>query len=355
MEVNQKSRQANYELLRIVAMLMIITLHYLDKGKVLGLLTEKLNTTRYLAWILKSFCIVSMNVYVLISGYFGVKQHFNIRKLFVLWRQVFFYSIVIAAICYATGFILLKELNFYTISAYIVPITTEQYWYVTAYFILFLFMPFLNAGIKQLSKKQFQQMLVVTLVLFSVSKTILPLELPIDKGGYDALSFFVLYLIGGYIKLYGISLLQKKSASLMLYLASTIGVFVLTLLIQAIYLETGKLGKIIYYSFDYNHILVMTGSIGLFLLFGHIEVKDNSLSKFICTVSSATFGVYLIHEHPAIRYIWPSWFQTGEFANSPIFLVHCFFTVIVIFTVCTILELARQKLFNLFVKKEMKK
>lgn len=69
----RKERQINYELLRIIAMLMIVSLHYLSKGGLLGDPSRaKMSATGYAAWLLEAFCLVAVNVYVLISGYFGV-------------------------------------------------------------------------------------------------------------------------------------------------------------------------------------------------------------------------------------------------------------------------------------------
>ena len=44
-----KQREANFELLRIVAMLMIITLHYLDKGGILPKPDAAFTTAGYMA------------------------------------------------------------------------------------------------------------------------------------------------------------------------------------------------------------------------------------------------------------------------------------------------------------------
>ncbi len=79
--MKKKDRQMNYELLRIIAMLMIVCLHYLSKGGALGDPKQELTTNGYLAWLIEAFCLVAVNVYVLISGYFGVdSQNFTIRK-----------------------------------------------------------------------------------------------------------------------------------------------------------------------------------------------------------------------------------------------------------------------------------
>lgn len=98
-----KKRQLNYELLRILAMLMIVCLHYLSKGGLLGDPSRAdMTATGYTAWLVEALCLVAVNVYVLISGYFGVDSLGSqtvgkrltfwevMRKPFKIWKQVFF-------------------------------------------------------------------------------------------------------------------------------------------------------------------------------------------------------------------------------------------------------------------------
>ena len=62
-------------------------------------------------------------------------------------------------------------------------------------------------------------------------------------------------------------------------------------------------------------------------------------------ISGATFGVYLIHEHVNLRYLWPTWFQSAEFAASslPVFLLHMAGTVMVVYMLCSVIEVIRKK------------
>ncbi len=60
----KKDRQLNYELLRILAMLMIVCLHYLSKGGFLGVpAREQISVSGYAAWLIEAFCLVAVNVY----------------------------------------------------------------------------------------------------------------------------------------------------------------------------------------------------------------------------------------------------------------------------------------------------
>ena len=80
-EILKNNRQLNYEILRIVAMLMIVCLHYLSKSGLLGNPSRaNMTLTAYFAWFIEAFCLVAVNVYVLISGYFGAEKVFKAEE-----------------------------------------------------------------------------------------------------------------------------------------------------------------------------------------------------------------------------------------------------------------------------------
>ena len=68
--MEKAGRQANYELLRIIAMWMVITLHYLNHTGMLPAAGEDMVLSRAAALLIESFCIIAVNLYVMISGYF---------------------------------------------------------------------------------------------------------------------------------------------------------------------------------------------------------------------------------------------------------------------------------------------
>ena len=69
-DMQKKERMANLEVLRCVAMMMVVVLHYLGKGGLLPDLTAPLSAQDMAAWLLEAICIVAVNVYMMISGYF---------------------------------------------------------------------------------------------------------------------------------------------------------------------------------------------------------------------------------------------------------------------------------------------
>ena len=94
------ARMANFELLRIIAMLMIIVLHYIVKGNMSAELYDDGSAENHLWWLIEAFCNVAVNAYVLISGYFLVNARWKVSRLISLICQVLFYSILTGVIAY---------------------------------------------------------------------------------------------------------------------------------------------------------------------------------------------------------------------------------------------------------------
>lgn len=63
---SSKKRESNFELLKIILMLQILTLHYLSRGLKGNIVLED-NINYYLIRFLESACIVAVNVFILIT------------------------------------------------------------------------------------------------------------------------------------------------------------------------------------------------------------------------------------------------------------------------------------------------
>ncbi|MCM1182556.1 MAG: acyltransferase [Roseburia sp.] len=321
----RKERQLNYEVLRIIAMLMIVCLHYLSRSGLLGNPARPdMAAADYAVWLAEAFCIVAVNVYVLISGYFGacapgdtapITAETVIKRPLRIWRTAFFYSVVIGGIAFLAGG---WEFDIYRVFTYVFPVVTEHYWFVTSYIILCLFMPFLNAGVARLDRRGLYALILGMLVVFSIAKTVIPMQLPWDKYGYDAYWFVTLYLTGAALRRYGAPFLQKRGRAAAVYPVSVLLIFASLVGLRAVFLRTGRLEAMIHYAYTYNHLLCYTGAIGLFLAFSQREEGGARLERFrkpIELFSGATFGVYLLHEHLDVRERWTTWFP-GDAAQG---------------------------------------
>lgn len=342
-------RMANMELLRCVSMMLVVVLHFLGKGGGLAALTESnMPASGYLAWGLESLAIVAVNVYMLISGYFLVESAFKVSRLLQLLLQIQFYSIGIGLVGAAFGLLPEGGFGIHYLLMLCLPVSMNHYWFMTAYVFMYLFTPLLAAGIKKLSQKQLQTVVVLLVLLFSVVKSIVPGRLEADMQGYDAIWYLCVFTIAAYIRLYGIPFFRNKRRGLGVYLAAAACILGVTLLLRCLYLKTGSLGTILTICYNYNHILVLTASVAFFYLFYHMRIKEGAFAGLVCRIAPYTLGVYLWHEHVALRYEWQQWlYQLTGVPQSPLGLLFCTaLAVIAVFAVGILLDMLRAFLFR---------
>ncbi|MDE7360163.1 MAG: acyltransferase [Lachnospiraceae bacterium] len=340
-------RQANFELLRIVAMLMIISLHYLVKGGIAAPFpfAVKENPVGVFAWLLEAFCIVAVNCYVLLSGYFLAEPGWKPGRIGTLLCQVLFYSLLIPVFLFVLGAVSVSQLGVYDWIGFIFPLGTEHYWFATAYLFMYLFAPFLAAGIEKMDRRELQIALIFLLVFFSLEKTILPMRLVTDHYGYDFGWFLCLFVVAGYIRKYGIRLLEKQSHAVAGYLISCLCIWLLALFSNVI----GFSGRaaFTYYAdmpYSYNHLLCLAGAVSFFYVFKNLRVGEGYFAGAVRKLAPYTFGVYLLHEHILVRYEWMRWLGVEKTAESFLFVPHMIVCVLTVYAVGTAVDFVRARM-----------
>ena len=295
-----KERNSNLELLRIVSMLMVLILHFNARANV-GLLsfTHELSIQYLLGYILECFCIVAVNCFVLISGYFGIRL--KVRSVLKLYMRCFLMGLL--------GYLLYiwltpDILSINPLLGRLMAFTHNHWWFVISYVCLMLLSPILNGAVKALSKKQ----LLLSVILFAV--VILYFgwykHLENTNSGYSFINFVFLYLIGRYIGEYvSLDKIRKiRWYSLSGYILGCIGCFLLVLC--RYYTDWN-----IRFEFEYNHPFIIMSACCLLLFF----LSFNFQSKFVNWCASSVFSAYLLQESPYFggRVLYP--FISRLFAN----------------------------------------
>ncbi|MBQ5417783.1 MAG: acyltransferase family protein, partial [Oscillospiraceae bacterium] len=190
-------RQSNIELLRIIAIIIIIAHHFaVHSGFDFSADTVSLNRL----WIrfIRIGGKIGVNIFVLISGYFLVSaQSIKTSKILKLWGQVFFYSIVIFLVFSVSG---LQPFSQQELIEHIAPVTYSRWWFASTYFVLYMLSPYINRLLRTFDRKQYISFLLLLMVLWSVIPTITGSLLQSDPLFW----FVFLYSLAGYIKLFGI-------------------------------------------------------------------------------------------------------------------------------------------------------
>ncbi len=304
-----QGRMANLELLRCVAMLMVVALHYLGKGNLLADLTGEMNLPRMTAWLLESFCIVAVNVYMFISGYFLCMSSFKPSRLLGLLGQVWFYSVVFGLTGAVFGVMRGTDFDIHYLLTLLFPVSMGHYWFMTAYVFFYLLLPLAGTAVKGMSREQMQVVLGAVLFTFCVLKSIFPVRFEMDGQGYDCLWYLCVFLAAAYVRRFGSVFLERWG--LALYLGCCVLIFAGTFALRGIYLKTGSLGTMMKMCMEYNHLLPFLASAGLFGAFRRIKIRE-SAAKWINRTASCTLGVYLLHENIGLRYAWQEWFGAGR-------------------------------------------
>lgn len=343
-----KKRLANMEALRLFAMMMVVSLHYLGKGNILGELTGPLSAKDHAAWLLESFSIAAVNVYVLLSGYFLVETKFRVERLISLVFQILFYTCLVPVVLILAGFLDPGQLTLYDIWQCIFPINMKHYWFMSAYVLLFLFTSVLNAAAHTLKKKQLQAVIVLLLILESLGKSVIPARLSLDSEGYDALWFMTVYLIAAYIRLYGIAFLEKKKTAVICYMTAGLGIYGLLMLIRGMYLFTGRFEDFMKSPTGYNHLFTIGAAAALFYVFKDMKFGkgESRFGDFLCKISPYSLGVYLLHEQIYVRFEWPLWLGAERCTSVGALLVHWALAIAVVMICGIAVDYGRGLLFR---------
>lgn len=329
-------RMANLELLRCVAMMMVVALHYLGKGNLLAdLAGESLGGGETAAWLLESFCIVAVNVYMLISGYFLCTSSFKLSRLAGLWLQLEFYSITFGLIGALSGILTETPFDTHYLLTLIFPVSMDHYWFLTAYIFLYLLLPFTGRAVKQMSRRQLQWSVLLLLSVFCFLKSILPLRLETDRMGYDCLWYLCVFLAAAYMRRFGVPFLEKKGRGLLLYVICCLAIFAGTMGLRTVYLNTGSFGLMLKMFLEYNHLFPFLAAAGLFAAFKNLKIQGRA-AALVTRISPYTLGVYLLHENIGFRYSWQNWFGASE-VNSVMSLLYCTLSAVIVLFCCGIL------------------
>ena len=129
---SKKGKNYGIEVLRILCMLMVCTLHIF--GGVSSKIAIPGTVTYWLIEILRIFCLCAVNCYALISGYVCVYSKNRIQGIVKLWFTVVFYTVSIFLIF---SIFANRKFSINDLIAVFMPVSSIQYWYFSAYTALF--------------------------------------------------------------------------------------------------------------------------------------------------------------------------------------------------------------------------
>jgi surface polysaccharide O-acyltransferase-like enzyme len=332
MATKVSQRQSNIELLRIFAMVMIVA-HHLGVHSEYDLNCNMIIINKLWIQFIQMGGKVGVNIFVLISGYFLITtQTLKLSKVLKMWLQMLVHALVLFLLLVLLG---KEEFNLGDLLGCFVPMICSGWWFANTYFILFLLSPFINTGLRAMGKRTYQRFLLLLLVCWCVVPTIM--------GNYlesNALLWFIfLYALAGYLRLHVDVTVLKSGVWKAIALYITVATFLLASVLDGLGVDSALDPYSSGYFYGMQQLPILLTSVCWFVGFLSSKVE---YSPVINVISSATFGVYLIHDYGTMRQLlWQDLFNNDLYTNSPWMIPYTILQIIVVFAACAGIELLR--------------
>ncbi len=331
-----KSRNYGIDLLKILSMYMVVVLHILHHG---GIMTGcEPGMSQLSAQLLHTASFCAVNLFGLTTGYLMGDRRVKYGRVVDLWLQVVFYCVVISAAACLLG----KAVSLRGWLGALAPVTFKSYWYFSAYFGLFFLMPYLNAMLSALSKRQDRGLALVLVVLFFLVSCLSPEDAFAMRDGYSLIWLLILYVTGALLRKYAHRVTLSSWWLVGGYLAMVLLTVVSQYAIEAV--TTSIAGNLL---LQYDSVTVVAMAVFLMLLFSRIRLPS-ALQKAVAVLSPLSFAVYIIHEQPIVKadLIQDRFVSLGEL-HWAVMIAGVLMAAAAIYIMCTVIEFSRVKLFAL--------
>lgn len=319
------TRNSSIELLRIIAMLSIVSVHYWSCLKTQQNLKDQ-GFSYEIFLILNQLMEYGVNIFVIITGYYmATAKSISIRKAFDLLWDIALYGSIMFFISIAIG------INSFSLSGLIksiFPIMSGLRWFVKAYIILYLLIPFINKVLQNITSKQHLILIGILLALFSFWPFILP-NPPMDDYGFSYNHFIVLYIIASFFRLHKNDVPLRWSWTI--FIISSLLIWgLIHLNISLPIFSTMKTMAL-----AHNCPIKIAASFSIFLIFN----KYNWHNKSINILAASAFSVYVIHgDFNIMQWMFETLFHGKEFQQGWGWIFHWGFTIIMIYLICFVIN-----------------
>lgn len=279
---NKKQRDSNIELLRLVAITMVVMTHISTWGTFPDVLKETnlLSIEAFNCAIINGFIFVCNNIFFLISGFYGIKLSF--KNILNLYLTCVFYGLIGYFMEY---FIYNHEISISDVLNHSLLIFSHcPWWFISAYVGLLLLSPILNSAYKSLST-QWNIIVLFLLLFIDVWMGYLWHNKTYDINGYSIIHAVTIYWIGRNLSRINESTFNKHRWGAFATYIGAVGLWTILIFLQ-------QKGHFQYWErFANNNPIVILGAIGIFCFFKSFHFH----SKTINQIAPSVIAVYLIH------------------------------------------------------------
>ena len=331
----KKDRRSGLELLRIIAMLLIVFGHFYGQSEMMRYIDPH-SVTNIIVLIFGNASRISVNLFLIIAVWFMVEREFQAERLINTWLTVLVWSIISSIVAGFCG----SEFEVKTILQCFFPILGRPLWFASAYMILYMCSPFLNAILKW-ERKTLVSFLCILFLFCCLIHTITKFN---ETFTDNVLWFIFVFLFIGYIKLYYSKFIGKHYI-----LDGILGIILYLVLIFAKY--SSELFNC-YFLQNFSHLassyLINIKSIPnfvcallIFFFFNKINLKNKTINR----LAIGSFPVYIVHQTRAFYPILWTWILNVSCSEDGVYNVLKSFVAIVLFYfIITFLEINRRNI-----------
>ena len=278
-----RPRQTSFELLRLMAIVMVVMEHFIRQS---GLLDSETGTNAILNTFLGSGGRIAVNIFLILGSWFMVDAVFRLGRVIKLYLEVAFYSVPLTLLMVVIG----EAGGARNIIQGLLPFFGRSVWFASAYISLIVLTPFLNK-VFSLPRQQQTRLMTLLFVLFCVVSTI-PSFSTIDYVA-DFSWFCVLYLIVGWVKKGEI----LETCVVSKWVAIFCGIGVYSALCAASRCQ--PLSWVANYWLD--NIRTLPSLFCALCVFYFFLKTDIGSIAFVNATAQSIFAVYIVHQVPAFQ------------------------------------------------------
>lgn len=329
-----KGRNSSIELLRIIAMLMILAHHFIVHNGY-DVLKLPLGPERiFLQLVMQGGGKVGVVIFFSISAWFFLDREqtikSNLKRVWIMERELLFWSLILV-----TFYLVFDraDLGMKLMVKSVMPLSMGVWWYATAYAIFLALLPFLSKGLKALGREYHLTLAATVLVIWGLTSFI-PGAQSLTDNVFGFIYVFIL------ISAYKWHMMPFTTKQVWLMTGIGLGFFLLYTAVSATLSLLGHdMG--IFITGSWKLPVIMVG-FGMFLLFDCVTFN----SRIINRIAQSAFAVYSITDYATSKELpWNQLFNLKNLYQQPFAILRILSILLAIYAACTLLDFIRQALF----------
>lgn len=326
------TRNSNLELYRIIVMLLIVAHHFVVNSGTLEIMYKNpLSTNSIFLFLFGAWGKTGINCFMLITGYFMCRSNITLKKFVKLISEILFYNIIISLLFLISGIGSIKDV----LEGLLIVRNVDSGNFISCFLIFYLFIPFLNVLLQNITQKQHQYLICLLGFLYVFLGTMPKFSVVMNYVSW----FSFLYIVAAYVRLYPIK--NRMWGLWTIFFVITAILSVITCLFLGDILDKHNAYKFVS---DSNTFLSFAIGFCSFMYFKDLKIMQ---SRVINTIGGSTFGVLCIHANSnAMRkWLWGTVLNVKGAYLIPFekLILFSFLSVLGVFALCSLIEIVRQR------------